>query len=421
MVLCQSGADLRHAARQEARKNLTPDRIKTLLDDGQRIGSLKESFLSHADEYGITDIDLLFPDATLDANGITTIQRRNEWVADVLTKTKHTPFGRIKSLSADITADEARARGYVKGNQKKDEVVKMLRRVTTPKTIYKKQKLDRDDIIDITEIDVVAWLKAEMRVMLDEEIARAILIGDGRDADDEDKIDEDHIRPIAFDIDMYTDKVNLPANFTPTDLVDLVVRAQDNYKGTGTPTLYTTKRRLTDMLLAKDSQGRRLYATKPELAAAMLVDDIVPVEVMEQQPDLVGVLVNLADYTVGADKGGEVSMFDDFDIDFNQQKYLIETRISGALTRPKGAVALFVSASTIVTPQAPTFANSTGIVTVPTVTGVDYYNKNTGVKLTSGPQPAITVGAAVEIQARPQTGYGLTHGADSNFEFTRTA
>jgi HK97 family phage prohead protease len=415
----KDSASLRHAAMLEARKNLTPERIKAIMDDGERLGSLKESFIAHATEYGIEDIDLLFPDATMDGNGITFISRRMEWVQDVLTNTKHSPFSRVKSLSADLTADEARAKGYVKGNLKKDEIIKMLRRITTPKTIYKKQKLDRDDIVDITDVDIVAWLKAEMRLMLDEEIAGAVLMGDGRPADDEDKIDEDHIRPVAYDIDMYTTAVNLAADIAPTDLIDAVVNALNSYKGTGTPTFYTKQATLTSMLLAKDSLGRRLYPTKGDLAAALLVKDIIPVEAMERDSDLVGVIVNLGDYTIGADAGGNVSMFDDFDIDYNQQKYLIETRISGALTKPKAAVALFLNSGRIVTPTEPTFVSSTGVLTIPDQEGVTYVNADTGVAFSTGAQAAIAAGSTVDVEAQPVAGYGFTHDSETEWAFTR--
>ncbi len=412
---------LRHAAMADARSKLTPDRIKTIVDDADRLGSLKESFLAHAGDYGIDNIDLLFPDATLDSNGISIISRRMEWVQNVLSTTKHSPFSRIKSLSADITAEEARARGYVKGNKKKDEVLKLLRRVTTPKTVYKKQKLDRDDILDITDLDIVAWLKAEMRIMLDEEIARAVLIGDGREVDDPDKIDEDHVRPVAFDDDMYTTRVNLSLDADPAAMIDQILGALDGYKGTGTPTLYTTQRLLTGMLLSKDTLGRRLYATKQDLANALLVKDIVPVEAMEQENDLVGVIVNLADYTIGADAGGQVTMFDDFDIDFNQEKYLIETRISGALTKPKSGIALFINSGRIVTPQTPGFVATTGVVTVPSQTGVVYTNEATGATLTAGAQTAIAPGASINVLASPAAGYGFTHDANDDWTFTRNS
>lgn len=323
--------------------------IQEIFSDAQKCGSLKEAFLAHTQSYGIENIDILFPDAKTVTNPPDFIKRDTEWVSGVLSGTKHSPFSRIKSTAADITADEARARGYVKGNLKKEEVIKLLKRITTPTTIYKKQKLDRDDIIDITDLNVVAWLKAEMRMMLNEELARAILIGDGREADDEDKINEEHIRPIWKDDDMYAHHVSVEDTATTEDLIETIIRSRKEYKGTGSPVFYTTTDVLIDMLLLKDKIGRRLYNTKAEVASALGVSSIVEVPVMENQSyaddskdthTLVGLIVNLKDYTVGADKGGEVSMFDDFDIDYNQYKYLLETRCSGTLTHPKSALVI---------------------------------------------------------------------------------
>ncbi len=336
-------------------QTLSHAQIQGIFEDAARVGSLRDSFLFHADEYGIEDIDILFPDARTVTPTPEVIGRRMDWVQGVLNGIKHTPFSRIKSTAVDITAEEARARGYVKGSLKKEEVIKLLQRVTTPTTIYKKQKLDRDDIIDIVDLDVVAWLKAEMRMMLDEEIARAILVGDGRDPEDSDKINESNIRPIYTDADMYSHKVAFEEDPEATPevntnkLIDTIIRARKNYKGSGTPTLYTTTDVLTDMLLVKDKMGRRLYNTEAELASALRVKEIVEVEVMENLSrtddedrtlELLGIIVNLRDYTGGADKGGKVSMFDDFDIDYNQHKYLIETRMSGALTKPKSALVI---------------------------------------------------------------------------------
>lgn len=401
------------------RPTLSHSQLQAIVADGPKFGSIKESFLAHAEEYGIENIDLLFPDAKNDGNGISWIKRRTEWVANVLDGVKHSPFSRIKSLAADITADEARAKGYVKGNLKKDEVIKLLKRVTTPKTIYKKQKLDRDDILDITEVDIIVWLKAEMRLMLDEEIAGAILVGDGREPDDEDKIDEDHLRPIAFDVDMYNTVVELDASPTPAEMIDAIVRSRKNYKGTGTPTFYTTDDVLTDLILDKDTLGRRFYNTEAELSAALRVKEIIVVEVLERVPAIVGVLVNLTDYTVGADKGGEINTFDDFDIDYNQQKYLIETRISGALTRPKAAVTIKYNQGTVITPNAPTFVTGTGVATVPAQTGVVYKNDDTGAVLTAGAQTALNPGQSINIQAEPATGYSFPHNGDFDWKFTR--
>jgi HK97 family phage prohead protease len=404
---------------KEVGPSLSHDQLKTIVDDAQKFGSLKESFLAHAGDYGIDDIDLLFPDAKNDGNGISFIKRRTEWVANVLDGVKHSPFSRIKSLAADITADEARAKGYVKGNLKKDEVIKLLKRVTTPKTVYKKQKLDRDDIVDITEIDIIVWLKGEMRLMLDEEIATAILVGDGREPDDDDKIDEDHLRPIAFDVDMYNTVVELDANPTPSEMIEAIVRSRKSYKGTGTPTFYTTDDVLTDLILDKDTLGRRFYATETELSAALRVKEIVTVEAMERVTDIVGVLVNLTDYTVGADKGGEINTFDDFDIDYNQQKYLIETRISGALTKPKAAVTIKYYQGSVITPNQPSFVEATGVVTIPTQTGVVYRNDDTNAVLTAGPQTALAPGATLNVEATPATGYSFPHDYDGDWGFTR--
>lgn len=270
----------------------------------------------------------------------------------------HSPFSRIKSQFADIRDDEARAKGYIKGNRKKEEVFTLLKRTTDPQTIYKKQKLDRDDVIDITDFDVVAWIKSEMRLMLDEEIARSILVGDGRLTSDDDHISHDHVRPIWLDDELFTIRkavtveADADAAIIADATIEAAIRARKEYKGTGNPTFFTTADVLTDMLLLKDGMGRRLYNTTGELATALRVSSIVEVPVMEglkrtvgegasaKEYPLLGIIVNLSDYNVGADKGGAINLFDDFDIDYNQMKYLIETRISGALTKPFSAIAL---------------------------------------------------------------------------------
>ena len=385
------------AAAGEGRKTLSHGLLETIMKDA-KTSTLKEAFIAHADgtEYGIEDIDFLFPDARTLSNSPELLSRRTEWVAKVLGDTKHSPFSRIKSIVADITADEARAKGYVKGNLKKEEIIKLLKRVTTPTTVYKKQKLDRDDIIDITDLDVVAWLKAEMRLMLDEEIARAILVGDGREPDDEDKIDEDHLRPIAFDVDMYAEKVNLASNATQVQVEDGILRARSKYKGTGTPTMFTTDEVLTNLFLQRDGDGRRIYKTVEEVAAALRVAEIVVVEVMEDTPEILAIIVNLADYTIGADRGGAISMFDDFDIDYNQYKYLIETRISGALTKPKSALVVRQAPGNVVTPTQPPYNSTTHVITIPADTGVIY--SIDGVDKTAGALPAIT--ETTEVEAR---------------------
>lgn len=328
--------------------SLTHDQISCIFEDAKKCGSLRESFMEHAQEYGIENIDILFPDAKTVGDNPYLIKRKTEWVAGVLNETNHVPFSRIKTVQADITADEARAKGYVKGNMKKEEVIKLLKRVTTPTTVYKKQKLDRDDILDITDLNIVAWLKSEMRVMLDEELARAFLISDGREIDDPDKIDEEHIRPIWKDDDMYAYHIVLPADITNDELPEELLKAQEEYNGSGNPKFYTTSKTVLKMLLLKDKIGRRLYNTETELSSAIGVASMVKVPVMERQTrvvegktlELVGIIVNLRDYTVGASAGGQVSMFDDFDIDYNQFKYLMETRCCGALTVPKSAIVI---------------------------------------------------------------------------------
>lgn len=336
---------------QKQENVLSHDAMETIINDAKRFGSLKESYLAHAEQYGITQIDYLFPEAKATTNQPEFIKRNMDWVATVMNGVHHTPFSRIKSVFANITEDDARAKGYMKGNLKKEEVFSLLKRSTTPCTIYKKQKLDRDDVIDITDFDVVAWLKSEMRMMLDEEIARAILIGDGRLSSSDDKINEQNIRPIASDAELYTiqQKVSVASDATSDDkakaMIKAAVKARKSYKGSGNPTFYTTEDWLTDALLLEDNQGHRLYKNAGEVADAMRVSKIVTVPVMEGAKgagggDLIGIIVNLADYSVGADKGGAVNMFDDFDIDYNQQKYLIETRCSGALTKPYSAIAL---------------------------------------------------------------------------------
>lgn len=325
--------------------------MEVIIKDAKRQGSMRESFLAHAGEYGIQNIDYLFPDAKNFTNKPEFVQREMGWVQKVMSGVHHTPFSRIKSMFADITADEARAKGYIKGKMKKEEVFSLLKRTTTPTTIYKKQKMDRDDVIDITDFDVIAWLKSEMRMMLDEEIARAILIGDGRLASDDDHIKTDNIRPIALDEDLYNIKadVNVATGATGADkakaFIDSVIRSRKDYKGSGNPTLFTTEDLVTECLLLEDKIGHKLYKTEAELATTLRVKEIVTVEVMEgfkdkEQKEVAGIVVNLADYNVGADKGGEVNMFDDFDIDYNQQKYLIETRCSGALVKPYSAITL---------------------------------------------------------------------------------
>ena len=330
---------------------LSHDAMQAILDDGKRLGSLRESVLEHAEEYGIDGINFLFPDDHEMYDTPYVIDKDNTWVGEVMGAVRHTPFARIKSTFADLTEEEARAKGYIKGNQKKNQVFSLLKRVTTPQTVYKKQKMDRDDQIDITDFDVVAFLKKEMRLKLDEEIARAILLSDGRDSSDDDKISEEHIRPIVNDADLFTIKqaVVTDANATDEDkakeLIKSAIRARKGYKGTGTPTMFTTEDWLTEMLLLEDSIGRQLFDSVESLATKMRVKKIVTIPQMEaatiQNKPVMAIIVNLQDYVVGADKGGAINMFDDFDIDYNQMKYLIETRCSGALVVPYSAIVLF--------------------------------------------------------------------------------
>ena len=325
--------------------------MQAIFADAKRHGSLKESVLAH----GIEDIETLFPEPKSMNNPPEWVNREMGWVKNVMGAVHHTPFSRIKSMFADLTEDDARAKGYIKGNFKKEQVFSLMKRTTTPTTIYKKQKLDRDDVIDITDFDVVAWLKSEMRMMLEEELARAILVGDGRLASSDDKINELNIRPIWTDDDFYTIKKKISVSANATDdqkakaFIRACVKSRKEYKGSGNPTLYTTEDVLTDLLLLEDSTGRVIYETEDKLCSALRVSAIVTVPVMEglkrtdeesNELNLMGIIVNLNDYNVGADKGGAVNMFDDFDIDYNAQKYLIETRCSGALIKPFSAIAL---------------------------------------------------------------------------------
>lgn len=330
--------------------------MQAVISDARRFGTMKESALSH----GITDIEWLFPDAKNLNTPPSLITRDMGWVQEVMSGTHHTPFSRIKSMHADITEDEARAKGYMKGNYKAEEVFTLLRRTTTPQTVYKKQKLERDDVIDITDFDVIAWLKSEMRLMLDEELARAILVGDGRLGSSNDKISEQNIRPIWKDEDLYTIKAPVKVADTAEEAVKAkafiraAVKARKFYKGSGNPVLFTTEDVLTDCLLLEDLNQRVIYDTVEKLATAMRVRKIITVPVMEDlqrfSPEgealmLMGIIVNLSDYNVGADKGGAINMFEDFDIDYNAQKYLIETRCSGALIKPYSAIVLELDAS----------------------------------------------------------------------------
>lgn len=346
---------------------LTHADIEEIFKDAKRLGSLREAVTNFEDNaggeimhalynadgseqtYGIANVDYLFPDYQTLQNTPGFIQRKNDWVTAVMNGVRHTPFSRVKSVFANITMDEARAKGYMKGNRKTEEVFTLLKRTTDPQTVYKKQKMDRDDVVDITDFDVVSWLKSEMRIMLDEELARAILIGDGRTSSDDDKIHEAHIRPILSDDDLYTIKVHVTAGSKDSDtiknMIRAIIKARKDYRGSGNLTFFTTEDVLSEALLLEDGFGHALYKDEADLARKLRVNRIVTVPVMENKKDadnndLMGIVVDLHDYNVGADKGGAVNMFDDFDIDYNQQKYLIETRCSGALVVPFSAMAV---------------------------------------------------------------------------------
>lgn len=350
-----------NAMNDNVSKVLSHDAMKAIFDDAKKSNSLRDVVIAHAATYGIDNIDVLFPDAKTVNSQPELIKRRTEWVNAVISGARHTPFSRIRSTQVDITADEARARGYIKGKKKVDEVIKAMKRVTTPQTIYKKQKLDRDDIIDITDFDVVAFLRGEMRLMLDEELARAALIGDGRSVSDDSHISEDHIRPIYTDDDLYTIRYQLASTATEADKIDAFTYAMLDYEGSGMPVAFMAPMTRAKMLLQKKTDGQRLYANETELTTALGVSRIIPVPLFTNVSrsvtsgegasattktyDLVALIVNMSDYTFGADRGGEVNTFDDFDIDYNQTKYLIETRCSGALIKPKSAVVIEIEAS----------------------------------------------------------------------------
>jgi hypothetical protein len=417
-----------NGGKEEEKHVLTHDAIKGIVADAQKTGSLKEAVEAYALKHGIENIDILFPDAKAVSATPEFDKRRTEWVAGVINGTKHSPFSRIKSLVADLTFDEARAKGYIKGNLKKEEFFGVSKRVTTPSTIYKKQKLDRDDIIDITDFDVVAWLKMEMRMMLDEELARAVLIGDGRDVSDEDKIKDPvgaaegaGIRSIVNDHDLYVATITVDDTATPDEIVDAFVANMGYYKGSGSPTFYTTLPFLSSLLVFRDNDGHRLWRTISELASEMGVSNIVTVEVMEDETDLLGIVVNLSDYTIGADKGGDVSFFDDFDIDYNQYKYLLETRLSGALTKIRSALVIRRAAAggTLTAPVEPAFANN--VITRPTTTGVQYNNKATNTQMAATVTlDAVTV-PEFTVEAVPTAGYYFTTDQEDEWHFEYVA
>lgn len=404
---------------------LTHDDMKAIHKAGEKLGSLREAVDEFALSHGIQDIEILFPEATTIGNTPEMLTRRAEWVSDLMGKVTKRPISRIRTFYADLTLPEARAKGYVKGTLKKEEFFRVARRTTTPTTIYKKQKLDRDDIVDITDFDVVAWLKGEMRFMLDEEIARAILVGDGRDAGDEDKIDEECIRPIASDHELYVTTVNVnigDTNSSIDEAIEAFIMSRQYLRGTGRPTFYTTETYIARFQLLKDNTGRRVYRNLDELVTELRVESIVPVEILEEYPEILGIVVNPVDYVVGADRGGNVAMFDDFDIDYNQYKYLIETRMSGALVKLKSALVLraVAAAATLASPEEPDFDGTT--ITIPTTDGVIYHRADTDAVVAGGVEITLTEGEQLSIYAEPASGrYFSNSVADGPWTFTGEA
>lgn len=407
-------------------RSLSHSEVKGIVADAMKNGSLKDAVQNYALSHGITNIDLLFPDAmAIDGGTPEWLKRRTEWATMLLGATRKSPFSRIKTMSADITFEEARAKGYVKGNLKKEEFFGVSKRVTTPTTIYKKQKLDRDDIIDITDFDVVAWLKAEMRLMLDEELARAILIGDGRDIAHEDKINEGNIRPIATDHELFATQVYVnidDSNSSAQEIIDAIVTNRRFYKGTGLPVMFTTETYISKFLLLKDTTGRRIYSNLADLASELRVSEIIGVEAMEGQGDLVAILVNPVDYVVGADRGGEISMFDDFDIDYNQYKYLIETRCCGALVKLKSAMVVRKTegSNVLATPLIPSYDAIAGEITINDTTGVTY-KIGTTVVTESGSPYAVDPGESVTVTAYPNSGYYFSSSEERSWRFVNEA
>lgn len=423
---------------------MSHDAFASLMADAKRRGSFKEALkhsieegtfadeLKHANptneagdtvNYGIADIEFLFPEAKLDSAGLQIYSRRQEWVKDVLDGTKKLPFAKVRTLIADLTAEEARAKGYIKGRRKKEEVIRLLRRSTGPATIYKKQKLDRDDVVDIgNDIDIVAWLKVEIRLMLEEELARAILVGDGRSDLNEDKIKDpagdlngDGIRSILHDDDFYSIKVPMAPNVSPKDSVKEIVRARSKFRGSGKPTLFIADEMLTDIMLEEDKFGRALYETEQALADKLRVAKIVVVDVFSEHADLVAIMVNLADYSIGTNKGGELTSFEDFDIDFNQHKYLQETRLSGGLNKPLSAIVVTRAEGTSVTPTAPSFNGATNTVTIPSKAGVVYEGND--VPLSAGDH---VITETTEVVASADEGYYFPAGTTNSWTYTYT-
>jgi HK97 family phage prohead protease len=405
--------------RTDDSNTLSHDQLNEIIGMARTTGSIRQALDQYSLQHGIEDIDVMFPDAQAVSSQPDWVMRRTEWVGSFLSGTKKSPFSKIKSLSADITEADARAKGYITGTLKREEYFSVAKRTTEPTTVYKKQKLDRDDMIDITEYNVVAWLKAEMRLMLDEEIARAALLGDGRDVSSEDKINEGNIRPIVSDNELYVTTVTVnvdDAESSAEEVVDAVIKHRSKYKGTGRPNFYTTETQIAKFLMVKDTTGRRIYNTIADIAAVLRVESIVPVEVMEEYTDVVGIMVNPIDYTMGANKGGEVNMFDDFDIDYNQMKYLIETRLCGALTKPKSAlvVKMTAGANVLVVPAAPTFDAVAGEVTIVNTANVVYTRTDTDAVVNAAGSPyAVASGESLTIQATPAAGFYFETSDDS--------
>ena len=406
----------------ESQKNvLSHSQLNEIVALAKKSGTLTGAVEEYGIEHGITNIGEMFPDAkAIDDPEL--YGRRTEWVDVLLSGCRKSPFSRIKTLWADITGDEARAKGYITGTLKKEEFFQIAKRVTVPTTVYKKQALDRDDIVDITDYDVVTWLQAEMRIMLDEEVARAILVGDGRDPSDEDKIDEQHIRPIASDHELYTTKVRInldDSNSTFQEVIDAVVENRYKFRGTGVPIFFTSESYIARAMLLKDTTGRRIYKNLDELAAEFRVSSIVPVEVLEDYPDIIGIMVNPRDYNIGTTKGGEVTMFDDFDIDYNKNKYLIETRMSGALVKMKAAISFLRVLGTKVVPAAPTVErNGDNLeVTIVNTSNVVYKdNANTTINNAGSPY-IVTPGNTYTVNAIPASGYFVATSDDDEWKF----
>lgn len=411
---------------------LTRDQFDIMVKDAKRLGSFKESYLMHMDEfgideetilahadYGITNIGVLFPDAKATTATPQFIQRNTEWADLFMSRARKLPFSNVKTILADITGEEARALGYTTGNVKKNEVIKLLKRKTQPTTVYKKQKLDRDNVIDITSMDVVVWLKGEMRMMIKEEIARAAIFGDGRDTNSDDHIadpigqtDGTGVRSIINDHDLYAHKVQVPVALGEGVFVERVIRAFEHYRGSGNTTMYISQGALSDILLEKDRIGRRLYNTVQELATAMLVNRIITSEVMPAYPGLVAVIVDESDYDFGSDKGGELTLFDDFDLDINQMIYLMETRLSGGLARPKSALVFTRTIDNEVLATMPSFNDNE--IEIPVITGVEYRVDD---EIVTG---TLTITKNTEVIAYPTTGYMFPLGMTRSWTYTFT-